>query len=616
MEFKIFVEKYAPDLILIQETHLRPKYNINIPNYICYRNDRDTGERARGGTLILIKRNFPHYNLPTPPLQHIEATIVVLTPPNFNPISIASVYVPPKSDERLFTLDFEQLLQTNSNCVIFGDLNATHNEWNCLVNSTRGKQLKTFTDTLNLTIAYPSSPTRFGHGTSNTLDIAVINNFNFPFTMDSIPELSSDHNPVFLNFSLTMPIHHDNVRAVTTCWSDFRNNLKSSVRLSDFSGIRNPNVLEDKISLLTAAVCSAHQQASKPIENKKHSFTPNHIHELIYIKNKAKRLYNRTLNPIHRTNYYKAQANLKKALKKHSQQSWQTRLESLNTTDNSLWQCQKFFRKKRSSIPNLISSSGPACSDDQKANLLAITLKDNFTENERPNGEYPIDNTITNTLENFFSHPPPLPITPTDPDEVLNYIKTLSNNKAPGKDNITNKMVKHFPLKIILLLTFLINKILLLRHFPNNWKIAIVFPIKKPGKNSKSPSSYRPISLLSILSKITEHVILNRIHNFTDSTNFINPNQYGFTRHLSTYHPLLRLTEKITSGFQRGRSTGAVFLDIQKAFDRVWSESVGRRNSRTTFLRSDWPRPFARREVGVEMELGRSENKRPEQRRS
>ncbi|GFX56575.1 putative RNA-directed DNA polymerase from transposon X-element [Trichonephila clavipes] len=155
----------------------------------------------------------------------------------------------------------------------------------------------------------------------------------------------------------------------------------------------------------------------------------------------------------------------------------------------------------------------------RKLIFFAITLKDNFTENERPNGEYPIDNTITNTLENFFS-PPPLPITPTDPDEVLNYIKTLSNNKAPD-------------------------------IFPNNWKIAIVFPIKKPGKNSKSPSSYRPISLLSILSKITEHVILNRIHNFTDSTNFINPNQYGFTRHLSTYHPLLRLTEKITSGFQR-----------------------------------------------------------------
>ncbi|GFU86351.1 hypothetical protein TNCV_2304391 [Trichonephila clavipes] len=50
--------------------------------------------------------------------------------------------------------------------------------------------------------------------------------------------------------------------------------------------------------------------------------------------------------------------------------------------------------------------------------------------------------------------------------------------------------------------------------------------------------------------------------------------------------------------------------------ERRQNESVGRRNSRTTFLRSDWPRPFVRREVGVEMELGRSENKRPEQRRS
>ncbi|GFU54110.1 hypothetical protein TNCV_109351 [Trichonephila clavipes] len=60
------------------------------------------------------------------------------------------------------------------------------------------------------------------------------------------------------------------------------------------------------------------------------------------------------------------------------------------------------------------------------------------------------------------------------------------------------------------------------------------------------------------------------------------------------------------------------FKDIIKMgrtilLERRQNESVGRRNSRTTFLRSDWPWPFARREVGVEMELGRSENKRPEQ---
>ncbi|GFV30083.1 hypothetical protein TNCV_2773321 [Trichonephila clavipes] len=61
---------------------------------------------------------------------------------------------------------------------------------------------------------------------------------------------------------------------------------------------------------------------------------------------------------------------------------------------------------------------------------------------------------------------------------------------------------------------------------------------------------------------IAEHG--NRIKNHIYSTNFLNPNQFGFTQQLSTYHPLLRLTEKISSGFQRGRTTGAVFLDIQR----------------------------------------------------
>ncbi|GFW84566.1 probable RNA-directed DNA polymerase from transposon BS [Trichonephila clavipes] len=395
-EFKIFVEKHSPDLALIQETHLRPHHNINIPNYNCYRNDRIGDGIARGGTLILVKKNISHHNIPTPTLNHIEATVVVITPQNLNPVSIISIYVPPSSDARLFTLDLENLLQTNSNCVIFGDFNATHNMWNCPNNFIRGCQLKTFAEILDLTIAFPDSPT-------------------------------------------------------------------------------------------------------------------------------------------------------------------------------SLWQCQRFFRKKRSNIPSLTSSSGVANSDDQKANILASTLQNNFSENKRPgDGRHPIDQEITNTLNNFFDNHPLIPISPTEPDEILTYIKSLKNNKAPGSDLITNKMVKNFPIKIIMILTYLINKILFLRHFPNNWKNAIVFPIKKPNKNAHFPDSYRPISLLSILSKITEYVILNRLKSYTNENNFINPNQYGFTRNLSTYHPLLGLTEKITAGFQRGRSTGAVFLDIQKAFDRVW----------------------------------------------
>ncbi|GFW55108.1 probable RNA-directed DNA polymerase from transposon X-element [Trichonephila clavipes] len=216
-ELKIFVEKHCPDIILIQETHLRPSQHINICNYNCYRNDRITDGPASGGTLIFIKSTIPHFVPHSTPLQHIEATTITLNPPNVNPVTITSIYIPPQSDKFLFTLDLENILQINSNCVIFGDFNATHNAWNCSHNSTRGTQLKNFTDTLNINIAFPNMPTRYGTHSSNTLDIALINNFNFPYDITSISDLSSDHNPVILKFSLCNITHMDKTRAISTC---------------------------------------------------------------------------------------------------------------------------------------------------------------------------------------------------------------------------------------------------------------------------------------------------------------------------------------------------------------------------------------------------------------
>ncbi|GFT01600.1 probable RNA-directed DNA polymerase from transposon BS [Trichonephila clavipes] len=363
----------------------------------------------------------------------------------------------------------------------------------------------------------------------------------------------------------------DKPRAISTCWSAFHNNLDNSIHFADILNIKNPHTLEDKITQFTDAVRSAHSQASKPITNKVYSYTPQHIRNLITLKTRARKLYHKTLNPIYRTEANRLQAHIKKQIKIHTQQVWNDRLKVLNTQNNSIWQIQKQFRKSNSNIPPLTHASGIATSDDQKANALANSCKTNYTENKRPdNFTNNIDSDVTATLENFFANLPPTPLAPTNTDEVINYINKLKTNQVPGLDNINNKMIKHFTFKTIFIFTHLINRILKLRHFPRNWKTAIVFPIHKPGKNKMFPDSYRPISLLSSLSKIAEHIILIRINQFINDTNFLNPNQYGFTKQLSTYDPLLRLTEKILACFQRGRSTGTVFLDIQKAFDRVW----------------------------------------------
>ncbi|GBN83101.1 RNA-directed DNA polymerase from mobile element jockey [Araneus ventricosus] len=102
---------------------------------------------------------------------------------------------------------------------------------------------------------------------------------------------------------------------------------------------------------------------------------------------------------------------------------------------------------------------------------------------------------------------------------------------------------------------------------PKAWKTAVVAPFLKAGKDPTQPENYRPISLLStlILDKLNEHLAENKI---------LCPEQFGFRKSLTTTHQRLRAVEYITSGFEEGECTGAVFLDVQKAFDRVWIQGL------------------------------------------
>ncbi|GFS74899.1 putative RNA-directed DNA polymerase from transposon X-element [Trichonephila clavipes] len=172
-------------------------------------------------------------------------------------------------------------IQVNSHCGVFGDFNAPHNTWNCSHNSARGTQLKDFADLVDLEIIYPDTPTRYGYNSQNTLDIALTGNFNFPFTIASLAELSSDHNPVLLKFSFNTPIHQENPRAITTCWPSFMKHLNNNIHLENYTNVNNPIILENKISNLSDVVRSTRSTSSQPIRNTRHTYTPSHIRDLI-----------------------------------------------------------------------------------------------------------------------------------------------------------------------------------------------------------------------------------------------------------------------------------------------------------------------------------------------
>ncbi|GFT20259.1 hypothetical protein TNCV_4060501 [Trichonephila clavipes] len=95
-----------------------------------------------------------------------------------------------------------------------------------------------------------------------------------------------------------------------------------------------------------------------------------------------------------------------KELKIYSNDTWNARLEALNTTDNSLWEAQRFLKNKRSQIPTLNCATGMAVTDPQKANLLANTIKNNFIENNRMQDNYDQDDeVVTSAVNTFLSSP-------------------------------------------------------------------------------------------------------------------------------------------------------------------------------------------------------------------
>jgi len=123
--------------------------------------------------------------------------------------------------------------------------------------------------------------------------------------------------------------------------------------------------------------------------------------------------------------------------------------------------------------------------------------------------------------------------------------------------------------KNILQLTKIINRGFKLCYFPN---ISRIISIPKPGKNLQLPESYRPIALLSSLSKIYERSILFHLQNSVSGK--IREEQFAFRRNHSTTLQLTKLIDQLSANLNQGIQTAAVFLDVEKAFDCVWHDGL------------------------------------------
>ena len=155
--------------------------------------------------------------------------------------------------------------------------------------------------------------------------------------------------------------------------------------------------------------------------------------------------------------------------------------------------------------------------------------------------------------------------------DVIKIIRTLDVNKAHGHDNISVRMIKLCINSVAHPLTLIFQNSMTASTFPTQWKRANIVPI--PRKNDKQiVSNYRPVSLPPICSKVFEKLIFNELFKFFEDNNLLSKHQSDD----SCIYQLLAITHDIFSRFDCNPTleTCSVFLDIFKAFDRVWQDGL------------------------------------------
>ena len=168
----------------------------------------------------------------------------------------------------------------------------------------------------------------------------------------------------------------------------------------------------------------------------------------------------------------------------------------------------------------------------------------------------------------LLDHPwaPPLHQLQLEVQDVLSAFLASDSNKATEPDRIPCRLLKETAQQIAPSLTQLHNLSLRLGVVPDEWKLAKIIPVHKKGEK-QHVENYRPISLLSVLSKVLERCVLTKIRDHLLS--LINKAQHGFIPGRSCTPQLLQVLHLIGSLLDSGKQTDVIYIDMSKAFDKV-----------------------------------------------
>ena len=156
---------------------------------------------------------------------------------------------------------------------------------------------------------------------------------------------------------------------------------------------------------------------------------------------------------------------------------------------------------------------------------------------------------------------------------VEKELKNLKRRKASGVDDLPNGLLKDGADIIAKPLAHIINLSLRTSTVPSALKTALISPIHKSGSTNDT-NNYRPISVLPVLSKILEKAVKNQLVKYLEENNLLSEKQYGYRKNRSTELAATLFTDNVRKSCDKKLLTGAIFIDLSKAFDTLGHENI------------------------------------------
>ena len=576
LKYFLFELNHNFSIISISETWLKQynKDNYNLKGYSHISKIRP--KKSGGGTSIFVRSdiNFKIKENISVDLPGVDSIAIEIHKDELNStknVIILALYRPPNINAAHFIIKLTDTMQTlheqNKHVFLMGDFNIDITEAMLTTN-------RIVNDFHNLFLSYHfynliNKPTRVTENKSSIID-NIYTNVSKTLVNGIFKTDFSDHYSIFCVTDLTKPL----AKNKTVIKREFNaNNIRQfneTLNQTDWGPVYNLEDFNESYSYFQKKFDHALNLhfPSKTVEIKYNNRVPyitRGIRQSIKQKHKLYDTYLKNPTDLNMANY-KIHRNKLTSLLRITERTFHEEQLEINVNDST--KCWKIIKEAvgQNSVINDDNCTFHINGNDVNDKQI---ISDEFNEyfvNIGPKLASNIDNT-SNPIEYVNDILNSISIPTITESEVTDILLSLKNSSA-GYDEIPAHILKQNTILYIKPLTHLVNSSINKGIFPDELKIAKVIPIFKSG-NKESIENYRPISILSVFTKVFEKVMYKHLINFVDKNDILYKYQFGFRRQHSTNHAVITLVEKITNALDKGKVVVGCFLDLKKAFDTV-----------------------------------------------